>query len=134
MPIYNKCNYYRFFNELDESDDTSLHAKIHLELQKYIMKMFVDIIYQFLEFLEFLEQLELLELLELMELLESIVILTSFLAVQDSSIGDLVSQSVSQSVSESVRSLLISMTSEHYRAVDDSDKIETVTATALVDF
>ena len=42
--------------------------------------------------------------------------------------------SVSQSVSESVRSLLISMTSEHYRAVDDSDKIETVTATALVDF
>ena len=39
--------------------------------------------------------------------------------------------SVSESVSES---LLISMTSEHYRAVDDNDKIETVTATALVDF
>ena len=33
-----------------ESDDTSLHAKIHLELQKYIMKMFVDIIYN-LEYL-----------------------------------------------------------------------------------
>ena len=36
-----------------------------------------------------------------------------FLAVQDSSIGDLVSHSVTH--------LLISASSEHYRAVDDND-------------
>ena len=36
--------------------------------------------------------------------------------VQDSSIGDLVTHSLTHSVSESVRSLLISATSEHYRA------------------
>ena len=45
---------------------------------------------------------------------------TFFLAVQDSSIGDLVTHSLTHSVSESVRSLLISATSEHYRAVVDT--------------